>query len=102
MNYEIIYMALAGAGGIILGLVHFGGLWWTVQHLSETRRPAVLLLGSFIVRSSIVLGVLYFIMHGNVLRLLPAMAGFIISRQIFIRHKRIRIDKVQGSIGGEA
>jgi F1F0 ATPase subunit 2 len=36
--------------GAVLGVVFFGGLWWTTQRLPATSRPALLLSLSLLVR----------------------------------------------------
>ena len=75
------------AGGV-LGAVHFGGLWWTIQRLPSARRPAAWMAGSFLLRSSIVLGGFYWTVQSGWPATLAAMAGFIAVRVLFGRRLR--------------
>lgn len=45
-------IALAGGfvSGVALGLVFFGGLWWTTQRLATSSRPGLLVSASLLVR----------------------------------------------------
>ena len=48
-------LLLAGGAGVLLGVLFFGGLWWTVQRGLVSRRPALWFVGSFLLRTSVVL-----------------------------------------------
>ena len=45
---EILNLILALAAGFLLGVIFFGGLWWTVQKGLSSRRPAFWFLGSLL------------------------------------------------------
>ena len=77
---EIVYMILAFIVGLFLGIIFFGGLWFTVKKLVTSKIPALLFLGSFILRVSITLIGFYYISTGSWQRLLICMAGFITAR----------------------
>jgi F1F0 ATPase subunit 2 len=77
---EIVYMILAFIGGLLLGTIFFGGLWFTVRKLVNSKIPALLFLGSFILRVSVTLIGFYYISTGSWQRLLICMAGFITAR----------------------
>jgi F1F0 ATPase subunit 2 len=77
---EIVYMILAFIVGLLLGTIFFGGLWFTVKKLVTSKIPALLFLGSFILRVGITLTGFYYISTGSWQRLLICMAGFIIAR----------------------
>lgn len=74
--------APALVGGMVTGGFYFGGLWWTVRHVVQARRPARVLWASFLVRASIALAVFYVVMGGNWLRLVACMVGFLFMRQL--------------------
>ncbi len=74
--------------GIALGAIHFGGLWWTVRRMASVRRPAPWLLGSLLLRSSILLAGLYAAGAGHWPRLLACLLGVLISRTILTRLAR--------------
>jgi len=52
-------MLLSLSAGAALGLLYFGGLWLTLQRLPTADRPKALLLGSFVGRTALVLGIFY-------------------------------------------
>lgn len=68
---------IAGAG---LGAMFFGGLWWTVRQGLASRRPALWLLGSLLVRMSIALTGFYIVGHGDWQRLVACLVGFVMAR----------------------
>ena len=47
---DVIALAAGLVAGAVLGVVFFGGLWWTTQRLPTTPRPALLLSLSLLVR----------------------------------------------------
>jgi F1F0 ATPase subunit 2 len=69
--------ALAGA---LLAVAYLAGLWWTVQRVVHARHPVALVAVSFVVRTALVVGGLWLIMDGSVMRLLPALGGFLAVR----------------------
>ena len=77
---EIVYIILAFIIGLLLGTIFFGGLWFTVKKLVTSKIPALLFLGSFILRVSVTLIGFYYISSGSWQRLLICVAGFIIAR----------------------
>lgn len=76
------YIVLALLAGLLLGTFFFGGLWWTVQKITDRGGSAYLFLISFIVRTGIVLGGLYLIMTAGWQFLISAMVGFLVARTI--------------------
>ncbi|NIR30469.1 MAG: ATP synthase subunit I [Gammaproteobacteria bacterium] len=82
-------LALALAAGAALGLVFFWGLWKTVDRLPQARRPALWMLVSLLLRSSLVLGGFYFLARdGHWERVLAALLGFVLARVLLIHHVR--------------
>lgn len=78
---QVVEYSLVLAGGMLTGVFYFGGLWLTVRRLIPARRPALLMLASFTVRTAIALALFYVIMNGSRLRLVVALAGFLVIRQ---------------------
>lgn len=66
--------------GAVLGVVYFGGLWWTVQRLRTWRRPQSALLASFVVRAAVVLPAFVFLALQGALWLVGALLGFLAAR----------------------
>ena len=90
---EIVYMILAFIGGLLLGTIFFGGLWFTVRKLVISKIPALWFLGSFILRVSITLIGFYYISSGSWQRLLICVAGFIIARFAVIHFTKLSEEK---------
>jgi F1F0 ATPase subunit 2 len=85
-DWWLVFLSLI-AGGLI-GLVYFGGLWVTVQRLATSKRPALLALGSFLLRSFVVISVFYLVMDGRLERLAALMIGFFIARRVLLTRLR--------------
>lgn len=82
MNITALSLVLALLAGIALGLFYFGGLWLTVQRLPTIRRPALLMLGSFFLRTLVALSGFYVVMSGSWARLLVCLTGFLAIRTL--------------------
>lgn len=89
---ETMVSIFAALTGILLGLLFFGGLWWTVWKGSSSKRPALWFLGSFILRMGIALAGFYlFSDHWN--RLLFCLGGFVVARGFTIRCLTTALEK---------
>ncbi|MDY6941694.1 MAG: ATP synthase subunit I [Pseudomonadota bacterium] len=73
-------------GGMGLGLLYFGGLWWTVRRLPTRAHPVAWLFGSFLLRTVAVLAGLYVLSAGEVLPLTVSLAGMVLLRLLLTRH----------------
>jgi F1F0 ATPase subunit 2 len=83
---ESLFMIIALLTGVVLGSIFFGGLWFTVRKAVGSKIPALWFLGSFLVRTGIVLTGFYAIMQRvNWLDGLICLMGFIAARLIIIR-----------------
>lgn len=72
----------AGAG---LGLLFFGGLWWTVRRLPGSDRPGLLLGGSFLLRTALVVGGFWLVMGASWQRAAACLLGFLLARTLLVR-----------------
>jgi F1F0 ATPase subunit 2 len=70
----------AGAGAF-----YFGGLWWTVRRLPETRRPARWSLASFLLRAAVAMAIFYALADGNPVHWILLLAGFTLARLVLLR-----------------
>lgn len=96
MTTEISYMILAFIGGVLLGTIFFGGLWFTVKKTITSKTPALWVLISFILRISIILFGFYFIGGNDWRNLIVCLLGFIVARFFVIRYtKSIDEKKIQ-------
>jgi F1F0 ATPase subunit 2 len=71
------------AGGLV-GLFYFGGLWLTLRWLTQVSAPALLIMGSFMLRTAVAVTAFYLI-AADWTRLLAAVAGFLLARVILVR-----------------
>jgi F1F0 ATPase subunit 2 len=72
------------AGGL-LGCGYFGGLWLTVRHLPQRRRPERALLASFLIRVLVLMLAIHGMTGGAPHAVLSLMAGFLAARAAWIR-----------------
>ena len=88
--YEMVTLVPALMGGVALGILFFGGLWWTVQKGVHSERPALWFFTSFLLRTTMVMAGLYYISGGHWPRLLVCLLGCIIGRLIVMRLSRLQ------------
>lgn len=77
-----IHISIAFVAGLFLGLFYFGSLWLTVQNLVRVKRPALLSVASFFIRTGLTLVGFFFIMSGHWERALACMLGFLVMRKV--------------------
>jgi F1F0 ATPase subunit 2 len=85
MMNEYLYIIAALATGMLLGTIFFGGLWLTVTKSMASKTPALWFMGSFLLRTAIVLTGFYYIADGNIKRMLVCLLGFIVARIVVKR-----------------
>lgn len=68
-----------GAGAAV-GLVFFGGLRWTIDRLATSRRPRLLVVGSLVVRTVLLVAVLIALADGGFVRVVAALGGVLVAR----------------------
>lgn len=68
--------------GMGLGIVFFGGLYWTVQKLADAKHPSLLMSASLLVRMAVLLGVLFYVSKGGYKGILLTMAGMLLVRVV--------------------
>ncbi|TAJ16234.1 MAG: ATP synthase subunit I [Rugosibacter sp.] len=85
---ETSALTLAGLVGMALGAFFFLGLWWTIQKAVSSKRPALLFLGSLLLRMSMALAGFYVVGHADWQRLLACLLGFVVTRFIALRITR--------------
>jgi F1F0 ATPase subunit 2 len=82
---DMLILLLPLLGGISLGAIFFGGLWWTVQRGLSSGQPALWFFLSLLLRIVIALSGFYFLMRGDWRRLLVCLLGFILARFCIMR-----------------
>lgn len=89
MRSDTLFLIVALADGIGMGVVYFGGLWLTIQILPVSKYPSLIMACSFFIRIAITLFGLYCIIYdGRWDSLLAFMSGFLLMRVILIRQLR--------------
>jgi F1F0 ATPase subunit 2 len=68
--------------GFALGTGFFLSLWWVVSKGMTSKRPELLFVGSFFIRTGICLLGFYFIADGNWQSLIISLVGFILARSV--------------------
>lgn len=81
----ITTLTLALLAGMALGVFFFAGLWWTVRKGLVAANPALWFLGSFLLRTAVVLAGFYGVGANDWRRLLAALAGFVLARVLLTR-----------------
>ena len=79
---DTLSLLLALIGGVLLGAIFFGGLWWTVRKGVSSEQPVLWFLGSLLLRTGIALAGFAFFARGHWQRLLACLLGFIAARLI--------------------
>ena len=86
---EISALILALLAGFLLGVMFFGGLWWTIQKGVSSKQPALWFLGSLLLRTMIAVAGFYFVSRGDWRRLLGCLLGFVLARIILMWLTRV-------------
>lgn len=77
---ETLRLLLSGCAGAVLGVMFFGGLWWTVQKGVSSKQPALWFSLSLLLRMSIALAGFYFVGGSDWKRLPSCLLGFVLAR----------------------
>lgn len=80
MMNEALPMIMPFTFGLLLGVIFFGGLWWTIRKGLSSPRPGLLFLASAVLRMGIVVTGFYFISDHQWQRILACLVGFIMAR----------------------
>ena len=88
MMTEALSLVLATVAGVLLGVIFFGGLWWTVRKGSSSEQPALWFFCSLLLRTSTALVGFYLVGGGHWERLLVCLLGFVMARHIVTRLTR--------------
>ncbi len=99
MNLSISLLLISFVGGLAVGAFYFGGLWWTVRRLAVTQKPALLMTGSFVIRTLISLFLFYIFAGGAWYRVLLCLFGFLVARYLITRRMNAMLayESVKGS-----
>ena len=84
MNKQMIIIMVLFAG-FLLGIIFFGGLWWTTQKGIQSKSPALWFVGSLISRMGITITAFYFISRNHWENSLICLIGFVIARGVILK-----------------
>ncbi len=87
MNESLI-LASDWVGGLLIGALFYGGLWWTIYKGIPSKQPAFWFAGSLLLRTSVALGCFYFIARGHWERMLACLFGFFVARLVMTQFAR--------------
>lgn len=91
---ELFSVILGLLAGGLLGILFFGGLWWTVQKVVSSTQPALLLVSSLVLRTIVTVAGFYIIIsRGNWRRLLACVFGFLAARVLVTWFTRMPVQK---------
>lgn len=79
---EVFPLILAFLGGVLLGALFFGGLWWSIQKGVTSRVPALWFFGSLLLRMGAALTGFYYIGGTDWQRLVSCLIGFVVARMV--------------------
>lgn len=97
MNPDVFTLVFALVGGIVAGVVFFGGLYFTTVRIATARHPAALVLSSFFVRMAVVaFGAWLAGTGGSYVGLLAYVVGMIGVRVMLVARVR-RHEEVEGA-----
>ena len=81
----VFLLVLSFFGGALLGAFYFNSLWNTVKKVTDEGKQGMFLLTGYFLRTGVVLAGFYLIMSGRWERVVAALAGFILIREIMKR-----------------
>jgi F1F0 ATPase subunit 2 len=83
-------MILRFAGGALLGLFFYGGLWLTLRSLATTHHPLIVTMGSLFLRMAITLAGFFVLIRGHWENAVTALVGFTAVRLLLPRQRSRR------------
>ena len=104
MSVSVTQLVIRLAGGVGLGALFFGGLRITLARIPDTARPGLLLAGSFVLRSAVVVLGMVWLGAGRWELYGATLAGFVLGKLLLIavfaprgsRHAAARAPAAEG------
>ena len=78
-------LSLAAVAGVLLGLLFFGGLWWTLRRAMRSTRPALWVGASLLLRMGCTAAGFVVVSAGDWQRMLACLLGFLAARWLVVR-----------------
>ena len=93
MSFSWEPVIVGSVAGILLGGMFFGGLWLSVQRVRKTRHKKAFFFVSWAIRSVILCSGLFYLGRYNVISLLCATAGLLVTRTVVVWWARKQLKK---------
>ena len=91
---EALNWMLAALAGLLMGVLFYGGLWWTVRKGLSSRRPALWFTASLLLRMGVAMVGIYWVGqafgHSTWPPLLLCLLGFVLARPLVLGLTRSR------------
>lgn len=81
---DMIGIVVALIVGGTVGILFFGGLWWTIQRGINSQWTALWFIGSLLLRMTAVIAGFYFISQHHWPRLVACVVGFVLARLVMV------------------
>jgi F1F0 ATPase subunit 2 len=83
-----VIVAVMGSlvAGAVMGYLFFWGLWKTVELMDVVKHPYVWMLGSFVIRTALVLAGFYLLLQIQWQLIAVALLGFLGARMIVMQY----------------
>ena len=82
---EAYHLLLAFSVGMALGAFFSLNLWASVRRMTDEHSPWYIVFGNFMLRMGVVVIGFYLVMAGHWERMLAALLGFVLMREIMVR-----------------
>jgi F1F0 ATPase subunit 2 len=79
------YLIIAFFAGLALGVFFSLNLWSSVKKMTDIQTPWHILFMNFVLRMGVVTAGFYIVMNGHWERMMAALAGFVLMREILVR-----------------
>jgi F1F0 ATPase subunit 2 len=87
ISADWLFLVISLAAGFGFGLAYFWTLWLTVQRIPNASNPGLLMFGSYLVRTVVIVAAFVLIMDGRWPRMVALMIGFILARIVMVRRE---------------
>jgi len=93
---QYLLLPLLLAIGFVLGLVYFAGLMKTLDNLTVLKKWQLLMVISFILRVTLLVGAFYLLARNDWQRLVALVLGFMAARIYMVRHVNRKLQTGKG------
>lgn len=88
---ETWQIAAAVLGGLLVGIIYFQSLRWSLNHLSETKHKIRFFVSVAVFRILLFFGVIVLIAQGNPVVVLLYVLAFFITKMLIVIHEKGQI-----------